>query len=277
MLGRFNEIFGIQDDLLTEQRRFVERINQTALASIEKFQYPISYKLIFEVVCYWLGTNANDRIAKANQGNYFSSETFIPPLRSLTHDEFMETLKVLEFLYKALEKSPDSQKTLSRSIENALGYATVDLGVTWNAGMFYPSGAQELDVKLIEEPLKWLQDFPNEKADYLKSIKGYANKQLDVVIINCYIAVEGLARVILENQKTLDNNREGLMKTLGLSQEWKALLSNFITYANEFKRHASENRHNLNPVEVEGFLYMTGVLLRMATLATRDKRPDPLP
>jgi hypothetical protein len=40
-------------------------------------------------------------------------------------------------------------------------------------------------------------------------------------------------------------------------------LNNFINYANEFKRHASEKRHAQNPVEVEGFLYMTGVIVRM--------------
>jgi len=95
---------------------------------------------------------------------------------------------------------------------------------------------------------------------------------LGEVITHCYVAVEGVARNILGNGKTLDNNRVGLMEKLGLSQEWKALLSNFIRYANEFQRHASENRHNLNPIEVEGFLYMTGVLLRMMTLAARGAR-----
>jgi hypothetical protein len=270
MLRRFNKVFGIRDDLDTEQRRFVERINQTVFARIEKFHYPVSYQAIFEIVCYWLGINPNDRISKANQMNY-GSETLVPSLRSLTQDEFMETLKVLGFLYKALDKNPEAQQSLSRSIKVALSNATIDLEVAWNNGMFYPAGARELDEKLIEEPFKWLDDFPNEKADYLKAVTGYANKRLDEVIINCYVAVEGIARAVLGNKKTLDNNRERLMKTLGLSQEWKALLNNFITYANEFERHASENRHSLNPIEVEGFLYLTGILLRMAILAARTK------
>jgi hypothetical protein len=269
MLGRFNEIFGIQDDLPTEQARFVERINQTAFPDIEKL---LSYQEIFETICYGLGTNANDRIAEENRGRYVTAITLVPPLRSLTHDEFMETIKVLSFLYGALNEAPKEQETLSGWIETALEQATLDLGVAWNEGMFYPSGARELDKKLIEEPFKWLDDFPNEKTDYLKAVTGYTNKKLDEVIINCYVAVEGLARAILGNKKTLDNNREGLMKKLGLSQEWKALLGNFITYASEFKRHASESRHNLNPIEVEGFLYMTGVLLRMMILAARTKQ-----
>jgi hypothetical protein len=267
MLRRFNKIFDIHDELPTEQGRFVQRINQTAFDHIEKLTYAVSYQGVFSAVCYLLGTNANDRISKANRMSY-SSTTFVPPLRSLTEDEFMETIKVLSFLHKTLEKAPGEQETLSRYIEAALRNATIDLGVEWKGGMFYPSGARELDESLIEEPLGWLVDFPNERADYLKALTGYTSKRLDEVIINCYLAVEGIARQILGNSRTLDNNREDLIKKIGLSQEWKGLLSNFINYANEFKRHASEKRHDLNPVEVEGFLYMSGVILRMAILAT---------
>jgi hypothetical protein len=271
MLERFNKVFGIQDDVLTEQHRFVERINRTAFGHIEQMQYPVSYQQVFETVCYWLGTNANDRISKANQGMYLNVTPYIPPLRSLTRDEFLEVIKVLGFVHRALKNYTKEQQALSRLIEVALSNATVDLDVTWNDGMCYPSGARELDEPLVDETFKWLADFPNEKADFLKAVTGYATKQFGEVITNCYLAVEGVARNILGNSRTLDNNREGLMEKLGLSQEWKAVLSNFIRYANEFQRHASENRHNLNPIEVEGFLYMTGVLLRMMILAAKTK------
>jgi len=271
MLGRFNKVFGIRDDLSIEQNRFVERINQTAFVHIQKLKYSVSYEGIFRKVCYSLGTNADDQISKANRMNY-GSTTFIPPLCSLTGNDYLETLRVLVMLYEALDKVSGERETLSDWIEAALSRATVDLGVTWNEGMFYPSGARELDKSLIKEPLEWLADFPNERVDYLKALSGYASKRLDDVIINCYLAVEGIARDILGNNKTLDNNREELIKKSGLSQEWKSLLSNFINYANEFKRHASEKRHSLNPVEVEAFLYMSGVLLRVAILGTGAKR-----
>jgi hypothetical protein len=271
MLARFNKVFGIHDDLSQEQGRFVERVNQTAFDRIEELKYPVSYESIFKKVCYWLGTNADVRIAKENRMNYGSTR-FIPPIRSLTDDEFMETLKVLVFLYEALDKASEEQETLSGWIEAALSHATVDLGVTWNDGMFYPSGARELDESLVEEPLEWLTEFPNERVDYLKALTGYTNNRLDEVIINCYLAVEGIARDVLGNKKTLDNNREELVKRIGISQEWKSLLSNFINYANEFKRHASDKRHNINPAEVEGFLYMSGLLLRMIIAVTVSKR-----
>jgi len=56
MLRRFHEAFGIRDDFPQEQTRFVERINQTALAHIQKMTYPASYENIFRQVCYWLGS-----------------------------------------------------------------------------------------------------------------------------------------------------------------------------------------------------------------------------
>jgi hypothetical protein len=266
MLGRFNKIFGITDDLVTERGRFVQRINQTAFRRIQERQ---TYRGVFERVCYLLGVNAHDLIGEANRHNI--SPTFVPGLRTLTRNDFMETLKVSVLLYQTLDPLPQQQSEFVDGIEAALENATLDLGVRWQEGMFYPTGAKELDQPLIEEPLQWLKDFPAEKADYLKALQDYAAKNFGEVIGNCYNVVEGVARNVLNNSRVLDNNREELLKRIGLSQEWKGLLNNFITYANEFKRHASEKRHDVNPIEVEGFLYMTGLLVRMIIEA--DKRP----
>jgi hypothetical protein len=220
------------------------------------------YELLFKKVSYLLGINANDIIREANSMNYPSSR-IIPGLRTLTLDDFTETLRVLVLIHQYLEQAPEEQEQLSGWIGIALENASIDIGVKWNEGMFYPTGAKELDERLIEEPFKWLIDFPNEKADYVKAITGYMNKRFDDVIINCYLVVEGVGRNVLNNRKTLDNNREELVKRIGLSQEWKSLLNHFIHYANEFKRHASEKRHDVKPIEVEAFLYMTGLLVRM--------------
>ena len=169
---------------------------------------------------------------------------------------------MLSCLYEALNDAVE-KGALSRFIDSALKHATMDIGVSWKEGVFYPSGAKELDKALVEEPLDWLKDFPSERTDFQKALDAYIAKKNDEVISNCYVAVEGLARQILGNDRTLDNNRVDLLKKLGLSQEWKSLLSDFFHYANEFKRHAGENRHNINPIEAEAFLYLSGLLLRL--------------
>jgi hypothetical protein len=78
---------------------------------------------------------------------------------------------------------PKEQEILSGWIETALSHATIDLGITWNDGIVYPSGARALDKSLIEEPLKWLADFPNVRIDYRKAIESYINQMLVGVII----------------------------------------------------------------------------------------------
>ena len=135
--------------------------------------------------------------------------------------------------------------------------------------MFYPSGAEMLDRALIEDPYAWLNDYSSEKSEFSQAVKNLAEKDYGQVVINCYLAIEGICRKILENQKTLENNREELLRKVGLSQEWKSLLSNFIIYANEFKRHASEKRGEINPLEVEAYLYLTGLLIRLLIQARK--------
>jgi len=73
------------------------------------------------------------------------------------------TLRILELLYRYFNKEPGRQKEMSELGEVALSNATMDLGVTWKDGMFYPSGAKTLDEKLIEDPIDWLDEFPDER------------------------------------------------------------------------------------------------------------------
>lgn len=260
ILKKFNKIFGLRDSLEKERVHFVQRINQTIFKTIKSNPYPDNYEHIFRDVCYLKGLNGDDIINSANGWNY-SSSLIVPSFRRITEDDFMETLKILVLLYKSL--SGQNLERLNSSIELALSYADTDLGVDWKDGMFYPSGARELDKILIEEAYEWLVDYPDERRDFMAAISHYTKKQYGDVISNAYLVVEGLARKILENNKTLNNNREQLIKLLNLSQQWKSLLSNYINYANEFKRHASDKRGQVNPIEVEGFLYLTGLLTRL--------------
>ena len=259
MLERFDKRFGIKESLKEEQTRFVQRINQTIFKNIKK-EY--GYEKVFRTICYWLGENADDRISNVTS-RYATGLFYIPNLRSLTNDNFLETLKILTPLYQYFNKDSQKQGKISKWVEVALSNATIELGVSWKDGMFYPSGAKILDEKLIEDPFDWLNEFPDEKKDFADALSHYIKKNYGDVVSNCYLVVEGLARRILNNQRTLDNNRDELLGKLRLSQSWKSLLNNYTNYANEFKRHASNKRHSINPQEVEAFLYLTGLLARL--------------
>lgn len=246
---RFYKNFGIKVPVEEEMRRFVQRINQTIFKMVEGLYL---YEKVFSRLCYWLGINEDDHIRRKHEST----------LRSLTGDDFLQTLEVLVLLHKFLDNDSKVQTTISVSVEIALSLSTIDLGVKWKDGIFYKSGAKILDEKLVEDPLDCLEDYPNVKRDYLKALDSYYNKKLDDVMGSCYLVVEGLARKVLQNKKPLDKNQEELLGKVGLSQEWNSILYNYIKYAHDF-RHASDKRHSIKPQEVEAFLYFTGLLVRL--------------
>jgi hypothetical protein len=68
----------------------------------------------------------------------------------------------------------------------------------------------------------------------------------------------------------LSKNRELLIKRLRLSDYYKRLLKDYIEYGSEF-RHAerlNRPRPKLTEPEVEAFMYLTGLFIRLAIRST---------
>jgi hypothetical protein len=266
---KFNLNLRIEDSVEDERNKFVQRINQVIFHTIDtKERQEFAYEYIFKHLCYQWGLDVNDMWRKYHRESGGDSvfdddqEEYAPEIRSLTNDNFEKTLLVLSILYSCFHSRSDRQEWLSKTVQHVFSCSTRDLGVRWKEGFFYPSGAGELDDALIDEALTWLNEYPNEKKDYEKALKSYEDKSMGDVIRNCYSAIEGLARNILGNNKTLDNNRNELLAKIKLSEGWKAILANYITYAHNF-RHASEQRHSITKQETEAYLYMTGLIIRL--------------
>jgi len=262
---RFNEVFGLEDRIEEEKERFINRVNQIIFHRIDTEQVEqLDYSLLYELVCFELGVNAHD-FGKRELGVGYI--LIVPAaIRTVTGDSFEKTLIVLCALYKYLSKESHrdvNSKWLSKQINSILNRCTLEIGVRWKDGFFYPSGAEELDKPLVEETMTWLKDYPNESQNIRTALQCYmAGDSLTDVITNCYSAVEGIARKVLGNQKTLDNNKNDLLAKIDLSDGWKAILANYISYSHDY-RHASEERHDITKHEAEAYLYMTGLIIRL--------------
>lgn len=264
---RFNQIFGIKDSVEEERGKFVQRTNQIIFHVVDTGNpREFAYSTFFKILCFEMGLNADDMWRRHHRKSAYllDKKGYPPEIRSLTYEDFEKTLLVLCILYSYLAGLPNNQqKWLSEQVQAILSQSTCDLGVAWKDGFFYPSGAKELDNALIDETLTWLNGFPNEKKDYQHALEYYLQgKSFGDVIKNCYSAIEGVARNVLGNDKTLDNNKDELLSKISLSDGWKAILANFIKYAHDF-RHASEQRHEITKQETEGYLYMTGLVIRL--------------
>jgi hypothetical protein len=221
---------------------------------------------LFKEVCFYLGENATELIEAER---YIHT---IPNFKTISKKDFVQTLRVLVAIYKCLPNNSKTKNFVSSDIKKSIELANLNLGIKWKDGIFYPTGDSFLDVELIDHALTLLDKYPNEKTDLKNALESYHAKRLYGVVENCYIAVEGIGRQLLGNKKTLDNNREDLLKLLQFSKYWDKIFFNYLSFAHEYRRHAGENRHDLKPEEVEGFLYLTCLIIRATLRASENSK-----
>ncbi len=255
----FDSKFGLTSTTENEKRKFVNRLNIGVFEYFER-EFGASYEYHFRQVCFELGENPDEIIRKHSSGMVRPRP--IPSLQVLAGGDFLNTLRTVVAAYHSLGETGYYRRQISNNIKDALERSNINIGIEWADGVFYPTGEVLLDKVLVEESLEVLKEFPNENRDLKIALDNYQAKRLDGVIENCYLAVEGLGRILLKNGKTLENNKVELLRNLSSSRHWSGIFGNYLSYANEYRRHAGENRHDLKPVEVEAFLYLTCLIIR---------------
>jgi hypothetical protein len=136
----FNDTFGLEDDLETERKRFVDRVNQIIFYEIDTAHfYRFNYEEVFEPLCFECGVNPRDLPKRRIGDTHGPAE-----IRALTRDDFAETLLVLCVLYSHIKyhsESESGKQWLSKQIQKVLSQCTRDIEIRWEAGFFYPAWA----------------------------------------------------------------------------------------------------------------------------------------
>ena len=154
----------------------------------------------------------------------------------------------------------------------------VDLGIEWRPPTFIRTGAPMLDEHLVNEPLRWLSEpkYESVRRPFEKGLSHYLEAQnrpdrLADVITDMYEAVEALAKIVTGRPgKDLSGIVERFISEVNASKHYKALLRNYISYGNEFRHAEREGRPRppLSEPEVESFIYLTGLFIRLAIRTT---------
>lgn len=256
-LQEFDKTFGLITSLEEEKERFINRIENTIFMGLISMNSNEEYRILFNKVCYQLGEDATEII---RDNSFLRSQT--PNFKILTKKDFIQTLRVLVAIFNCESENLNVQEGITKVINESIEKSNINLGIKWNEGIFYPTGDKFLDQELVDHSLTLLDKYPNEKIDLRNALENYYAKSLYGVVENCYLATEGIARGLLKNRKTLDKNKEDLLRHLDFSNYWNNIIANFLSYAHEYRRHAGEDRHSLKHEEVEGFLYLTCLLIR---------------
>lgn len=181
---------------------------------------------------------------------------------------------ICEGLVKTVAGIEPLSISLLDHIKKALRYAKTDLGITLNEqeGIFYPSGAKLLDSGLVNENLTWLQPYPKVLEPFDKGLRELLqarnnSEKLKDVVRDTYEALEAFARIVCNNKKEkgFSDNEGEFISILNLNDHYKSMLKSYIVYANKF-RHADRDKSPRPPLdyaEVEAFVYLTGLFIRL--------------
>lgn len=264
--GAFHERFNVDVGTDEARLRFINRIENSVFDEMPSQAHQsgiIPMRELYRLVAYFLGIRTGE----------------IPSLRTYVGDDFYRCLHVLEALHTTFTDTRFEEE-LSNNIEIALYASETDLGIKWESPVFVRTGAQLLDAHLINEPLRWLSDpkYDTVHAPFKKGLSHYleAEKKSDRLtdaITDMYEAVEALAKIVNDNDRELSRNREPFIKSIKASDYHKQLLKDYIEYAGKF-RHAARTGQPKPPLsepEVESFIYLTGLFIR---LAIRTTQPD---
>lgn len=190
--------------------------------------------------------------------------------------DFYRCLLTLETVYQNLSDERFKDR-LSTEIHAVIQASEIDLGVGWHPPIFVRTGAQLLDRHLVNEPLHWLSEakYESVREPFEKGLSHYLEAthrpdRLPDVITDMYEAVEALAKIVTDRDKDLSGNREVFIKSIKASDSYKQLLKDYISYANQYRHAPKQNRPKfpLSEPEVESFIYLTGLFIRLAIRRT---------
>lgn len=270
MLKKFNDIFQIKPEKDQGKIEFVNRMS-TLLDSLTSVYYE-GYSNILKGICFELGLNPRE----------FEIDRFIGgpqllTLPSIAKGDFRETLKITSALYSHFRKNNNhywrSWQRMDEEIPGIIKLSTTNIGVRWSEGFFYPDNIPEIDHLVIDQTLSWLSDFPAAKRDLQTALTNFTNSKTDQVLQYCYNALENIIQEKTEVKKPLheDALRKALLQKLEVSDNWRQFLVKFVEYANDYGRHGKNpQRHSVDPAEVESYLYLSFIIIRMII----DKLPS---
>jgi len=271
MANKFHERFKIDVGLDEARRRFVNRVQNFIFEDfLERPEYEnVRYQIERDIL-----TILGDRVPSSE----YMPKSFTQRLGS----GYYRNLQAVEALWSLLLEGADRRHrdAINDLVDAILGLSEIDLAISWRDGSFVPTGAKLLDEALVNDPLDFLRNARLESvvAPFEKALRHLleARKEphlLADAVTDAYEAVEAMAKVTTERDRDLSANRELFLQKIGASQEYKALLKDYIDYACRFRHAASPNeaKPSISYKEAESFVYLTGLFLRLAMPESRNE------
>ena len=268
------EDLGIKYNFEEERLKFLNRIKNKLFIPIEKDS---DYRYILKYICNEFGEDLEnyEDPGYAKFGNH--CEHYLP-LEKLTTKDFARTLQLVEVFIKIRDKihMPFLKHQISAIVSETILESKLDIGINWDEqrNIFLKSGDEFLDKNIHHETLLKLNKPNLEKIEriYSESLRKFFEKDI-TFMDGCHSSLEKLFQIILNKPDTgINKTFEEIFRQYNIANEWKSITKQFIEIANNHYRHDSFDNSSPNKFaynfenhfkELESFLYLTGVLLRL--------------
>ncbi len=266
MADKFHERFKIPVGLELARERFVNRVHNKVFFS---FYYSLRHERE-EIVTQVLTILGIKKDLRQSWG-----------LDKYVGEDFLMNVQALEALFHVVGSfkhvlGSSTKEVLARQIAEIMELSEVDLGIRWEKDRFLPAGSPLLDERLINDVLGCLSPptFKGVLTPFTKGLEHFLRSMnkpelLPDVVTDMYEAVEALAKIVTGRDKDLSSNAEAFISKVKLSDGYKPMLKEYIAYANDI-RHAGKKgqpKPSLPRKEVEGFVYQTGIFIRLAVVS----------
>lgn len=261
MLKDVYKRLGLEASLEEEQGKFINRML-------------LIFKEIDSNHLLYTGGVDNDLLELLNEISFILGEKREYRLTNLlTVSRTIEkVIIILEAVLSTLKEVPafmEDYSYLQQRIVDSLNLSVIDLGIHFHNDKFYKKGAQELDERLLLEPLEWLAKYPKAKEYFSGALTEMLKNDFPDAITKAYSSLESIVKTVLGNNKNLKDSISELLKSLDLPTQWGNIIFNFCSYAHDFSsRHGkSEKRKGAQEkIEMEiaeAYIYFTGLVIRL--------------
>jgi hypothetical protein len=133
----------------------------------------------------------------------------------------------------------------------------------------YPEGAKVLDEIVVNDTLEWLSNHPTAAKHFENALEICLKKdtaRYRNLLDELRSALEKLVRNILDNKKSLENQKEGLLQWLdkkGIHVQVRNLFANLLGYFTKYQNDAVKHGEDWAVPEIEYMIYLTGTFMRL--------------
>jgi hypothetical protein len=183
-------------------------------------------------------------------------------------DELQEFIFRLESLFH-LQFAKKTLKQLAAGLEEDIAACGVPVVLARSKGsyLFYPKGAKLLDERVVNADLEWLSDYPSALTAFENALVQSSDsaKQREV-LDSLRVSLENFVRQLLGNRKSLENNKENLLKWMddhNTNVETRSMMRELFQLYYNYQNNHVKHGDGWKPAEVDFILYLTATFIHL--------------